>query len=68
MIGVMEPQAVRMCSDVTVLIVIVYDEFTMCRFIASYKKPDCNLALKPRSSLLHRFSCPIASTRSAKRS
>jgi hypothetical protein len=48
MIGVMQPQAVRMCSDVTTLIVIIYDEFTMCRFNTSYKKPDCNLTLKAR--------------------
>lgn len=27
-----------MCSDVTVLIVIVYDEFTMCRFNSELQK------------------------------
>lgn len=38
MIGVMESQAVRMCSDVTILIVIIYDEFTMCHFYTELQK------------------------------
>ena len=38
MITIMETQAVRMCSDVTILIVTIYDEFTMCRFNTELQK------------------------------